>query len=90
MKILHEAANAEKLDRIQTNTVDLTLEHKSDGNVLHKLAVVFVAQSNKAVSRDKKSDQLKFQLAVIHTNKDQKLWMVITLRRMFVSCSFVI
>lgn len=76
MKILHEAKNAEISDQIQTNTVDLTLEHKSDGNVLHKLSVVFMAQSDKAVSRDKKSDQLRFQLAVIHTNEEKKLWTV--------------
>lgn len=76
LKILHEEANPEKLDPIEINTVNLTLVHKSDGNVLHKLAIAFVSQSNKAVSRDKKSDQLKFQLDVIHTNKEQKLWLV--------------
>lgn len=74
--IVHEEANLEKADPIQTNTVDLMFEHKSDGNVLHKLSLVFIAQSNKAVSCDKKSDQLKFRMDVTHTNKDQKLWMV--------------
>lgn len=64
------------LSIIQTNTIEVTFEHKSDDNVLHKLSVVFIVQNDKAVSRQKKSDQLKFQLALIHTNKDQKLWMV--------------
>ena len=76
MKIFHEESNLEKSEPIQKNTIDLTLEHKSGENVLHKLSVVFIVQSNKAVSRDKKSDQLKFHSVVIHSNKDQKLWMV--------------
>lgn len=76
MKIVYEESSIETTDFKQTNTVDLTLEHKSDGNVLHKLSVVFIVQANKAVSKDRKSDQIKLQLAVIHTNKDQQLWMV--------------
>lgn len=61
---------------VRTNTVDLTFEHKSDENVLHKLSIVFIVQNEKAVTIHKKSDQLKFQLAVIHTNKNRQLWMV--------------
>lgn len=61
---------------IQTNTVDLTFEHKFDDDVLHKLSIVFVVQNDKAVSRHRKSDQIKIQLAVIHTNKNRELWMV--------------
>lgn len=61
---------------IQTNTVDLTFEHKFDNDVLHKLSIVFVLQNDKAVSRYRKSDQIKLQLAVIHTNKNRELWMV--------------
>lgn len=76
MKIVYEEPKMENTYCSQTNTVDLTLEHKSDGNVLHKLSVVFVVQADKAVSKDNKSDQIKLQLTVIHTNKDQELWMV--------------
>lgn len=61
---------------IHTNTVDLTFEHKFDDEVLHKLSIVFVIQNDKAVSRYRKSDQIKLQLAVIHTNKNRELWMV--------------
>lgn len=60
----------------QTNTIEMTFEHKSDENVLHKLSVVFIVKNEKAVSRQKKSDQFKCQLALIHTNRDQKMWMV--------------
>lgn len=76
MQIVYEEPNTEKTHYTQTNTVDLTLEHKSDGNVLDKLSVIFIVQADKAVSKDKKSDQIKLQLAVIHTNKNQQLWMV--------------
>lgn len=76
MKIAYEEPKMEKKYCSQTNTVDLTLEHKSDGNVLHKLSVVFVVQTDKAVSKDNKSDQIKLHLTVTHTNKNQQLWMV--------------
>lgn len=61
---------------IQTNTIDLTLEHKHDADVLHKLSMILVVQNNKAINRNRKSDQVKLQLVVIHTNKHQEIWMV--------------
>lgn len=73
--IVSNSLNDASVD-IQTNTVDLTFEHKFDDNVLHKLSIVFVVQNDKAVSRHRKSDQIKLQLAVIHTNKNRELWMV--------------
>ena len=73
--IVSNSLNDASVD-IQTNTIDLTFEHKFDDNVLHKLSIVFVVQNDKAVSRHRKSDQIKLQLAVIHTNKNRELWMV--------------
>lgn len=72
----------------QTNTIEMTFEHKFDENVLHKLSVVFIMQNNKAVSHQKKSDQLKFQLALIHTNKEQKMWMV-SVQQVFIEHYFI-
>lgn len=76
MAIIPEKTELATSEAIQTNTFDLTFEHKSDDIVLHKLSVVFVIQNDKAVSRDQKSDQIRLQLAIVHTNKNQELWMV--------------
>lgn len=67
---------ADASDTIERHTVDLTFEHKCDEKAIHKLSIVFSVQDDKAVSRHRKSDQLKMQLVVIHTNKNKQLWMV--------------
>lgn len=55
---------------------DLTLEHKCGNEVLHKLSIVFVVRNDKAIGDLKQSDTLKLALNVIHTNKQNELWMV--------------
>lgn len=67
---------ADASDTIERHMVDLTFEHKCDEKAIHKLSIVFSVQDDKAVSRHRKSDQLKMQLVVIHTNKNKQLWMV--------------
>lgn len=83
MKLVYEETNLEKSNPIRTNTLDMTFEHKCDDNVQHKLSIVFIVQANQAVSRDMKSDLLKFQLAIFHTNKNQQGWMV----RLYIKCN---
>lgn len=67
---------ADASDTIERHMVDLTFEHKCDEKPIHKLSVLLSVQDDKAVSRHRKSDQLKMQLVVIHANKKQHLWMV--------------
>lgn len=57
-------------------TFDLTLEHKCEDEVLHKLSILLVVRNDEAISDLKRSDRLKLALKVIHTNKQNKLWMV--------------
>lgn len=55
---------------------DLTIEHKCGVDVLHKLSIVLVTRNDKAISNSKQSDQMKFDLDIVHTNKNNDLWMV--------------
>lgn len=57
-------------------TFDLTLEHKCEAEVLHKLSIAFALRNDKAISDLKQSDRMKLALNVVHTNKQNKLWMV--------------
>lgn len=55
---------------------DLTFEHKCDDEVLHKLSIVFVARNDKVISDAKQINQLQLGLDIVHTNKNNELWMV--------------
>lgn len=57
-------------------TFNLTLEHKCENEVLHKLSILFAVRNDKVISDSKQSDRLALALNLLHTNKQNKLWMV--------------
>lgn len=63
-------------DTIHSKTIDFTFEHKFDEQVLHKLSIAFNIECDKINCDFSKGNQLTMRTAVVHTNRNNDVWMV--------------